>query len=66
MIREYFPTGFTSWTAFNEAQRIKENRRANAREALEKLKAALCVAGAVAITFGMLWIGAALDFVTQR
>lgn len=66
MIREYFPTGFTSWNAFNEAQRVKENRKAKVREALANLKAACCVVGAVAITFGMLWIGAALDFLAQR
>ena len=66
MIREYFPTGFNSWTAFNEAQRVKENRKAKIREALANLKGALCVVSAVAITFGMLWIGAALDFLTQR
>lgn len=66
MIREYFPTGFTSWTAFNEAQRIKENRKAKAREALANLKGALGVVAAVALTFGMLWIGAALDFLAQH
>lgn len=66
MIREYFPTGFNSWTAFNEAQRIKENRKAKVREVLEKSKGPLCVVAAVAITFGMLWIGAALDFLAQH
>lgn len=66
MIREYFPTGFASWTAFNQAQRIKEDRKAMAREAFAKVKAALCVVVAVALTFGMLWIGAALDFLTQH
>jgi hypothetical protein len=66
MIREYFPTGFTSWTAFNEAQRVKANRKAKAREALANLKGPICVVAAVAITFGMLWIGAALDFLAQH
>lgn len=66
MTREYFPTGFTSWTAFYQAKRNSENRKAMAREAFAKMKLACCIVGSSALMFGALWLGAALDFVSQH
>ena len=66
MIKEYFPTGFTSWHQFYTAKRNKEARSAKWSEVKSLLMTVVYIFVATAFFFGSLWVGAFLDFVTQH